>query len=38
MLTGGIGKSDDLRVASFAKKYEEIFTFSQNKPINFYRL
>ena len=34
-----IGKpGDDLKVVSFAKKYEEIFTFSQNRPINFFNL
>ena len=32
-----IGKpGDDLKVVSFAKKYEEIFTFSQNRPTNFF--
>ena len=29
-------KSDDLKVVSFAKKYEELFTFSQNRPANFF--
>ena len=29
-------KGDDLKVVSFAKKYEEIFTFSQNRPTNFF--
>ena len=28
-------KGDDLKVVAFAKKYEEIFTFSQNRPTNF---
>jgi amidase len=31
-------KGDDLKVVAFAKKYEEIFTFSQNRPINFFNL
>ncbi|GIT33705.1 MAG: hypothetical protein Ct9H300mP4_00240 [Gammaproteobacteria bacterium] len=31
-------KGDDLKVVSFAKKYEEIFTFSQNRPTNFFNL